>query len=156
MRIDCYSYLQGGFMGDIALPDINYDGDPIVAHTLLIPLEERHDNGGGNKSLSDGDDAGQWQSDSATDKPVTSIKFNASFQQELEILKQEVYHEGLQVEEEGLTHIIRKKTKLPSTRIDFKDSKTERSSNDPALVSLYTSMYIHSFSHVYLYSYYLL
>nr|XP_014088119.1 dorsal-ventral patterning protein tolloid isoform X1 [Bactrocera oleae] len=131
--IDMDPCKAGGFMGDIALPDINYDGDPIVAHTLLIPLEERHDNGGGNKSLSDGDDAGQWQSDSATDKPVTSIKFNASFQQELEILKQEVYHEGLQVEEEGLTHIIRKKTKLPSTRIDFKDSKTERSSNDPAL-----------------------
>ncbi|XP_039956467.1 dorsal-ventral patterning protein tolloid [Bactrocera tryoni] len=137
--IDMDPCKAGGFMGDIALPDINYDGDPIVAHTLVIPLEKRH-NGGGNESSAkqdkyEDDDvhAGQWQSDSAANKPITSIKFNASFQQELEILKQEVYHEGLQVEEEGLTHIIRKKTKLPSTRFDFKDSKNERSSNDPAL-----------------------
>lgn len=40
-------------------------------------------------------------------------RLNKTFQQELEQLKQEVYHEGLQVEEEGLTDIIRKKTKLP-------------------------------------------
>lgn len=58
-------------MGDIALPNINYDH--------------------------------QWQQQ----------KLNKTFQQELEQLKQEVYHEGLQVEEEGLTDIIRKKTKLP-------------------------------------------
>ncbi|KXJ70126.1 hypothetical protein RP20_CCG024722 [Aedes albopictus] len=38
-------------------------------------------------------------------------RLNKTFQQELEKLKQEVYHEGLQVEEEGLTDIIRKKTK---------------------------------------------
>lgn len=38
-------------------------------------------------------------------------KFNRSFQEELELLKKEVYNEGLQVEEEGLTEIIRKKTK---------------------------------------------
>lgn len=58
-------------MGDIALPNINYDT--------------------------------QWQTQ----------KLNKSFQQELERMKQEVYHEGLQVEEEGLTDIVRKKTKLP-------------------------------------------
>lgn len=34
---------------------------------------------------------------------------------DLELLKQQVYNEGLQVEEEGLTDIIRKKTKLPNT-----------------------------------------
>ncbi|XP_055588097.1 tolloid-like protein 1 isoform X2 [Uranotaenia lowii] len=38
-------------------------------------------------------------------------RLNKTFQQELEKLKQEVYHEGLQVEEEGLTDIVRKKTK---------------------------------------------
>lgn len=59
-------------MGDIALPNIDYDT--------------------------------QWQSQ----------KLNKSFQQELERMKQEVYHEGLQVEEEGLTDIVRKKTKLPN------------------------------------------
>lgn len=58
-------------MGDIALPNINYEQE--------------------------------WQKQ----------RLNKTFQQELEILKQEVYHEGLQVEEEGLTDIIRKKTKLP-------------------------------------------
>lgn len=63
--------MAGDFMGDIALPNINYDH--------------------------------QWQQQ----------KLNKTFQQELEQLKQEVYHEGLQVEEEGLTDIIRKKTKLP-------------------------------------------
>lgn len=59
-------------MGDIALPNIDYDT--------------------------------QWQTQ----------KLNKSFQQELERMKQEVYHEGLQVEEEGLTDIVRKKTKLPA------------------------------------------
>lgn len=58
-------------MGDIALPNMNYENE--------------------------------WQQQ----------KLNKTFQQELEQLKQEVYHEGLQVEEEGLTDIIRKKTKLP-------------------------------------------
>lgn len=60
-----------GFMGDIAVSNINYESE--------------------------------WQSQ----------KLNKTFQQELERMKQEVYHEGLQVEEEGLTDIIRKKTKLP-------------------------------------------
>lgn len=51
----------GSFMGDIALPNINYETE--------------------------------WQSQ----------KLNKTYQQELEQLKREVYHEGLQVEEEGLT-----------------------------------------------------
>lgn len=73
-------------MGDIALPNVNYETG--------------------------------WQTE----------KLNKSFQQELERMKQEVYHEGLQVEEEGLTDIIRKKTKLPSTISD------ERNGNDAAVV----------------------
>lgn len=96
-------------MGDIALPDINY-GDPIVAHTP------------------------EWQPQAdapATMAHDTTAKFNKTFQQELEILKQEVYHEGLQVEEEGLTDIIRKKTKLPSIN---NENLNERSRNDPILV----------------------
>lgn len=71
-------------MGDIALPNINYENE--------------------------------WQKQNS----------NKTFQQELEQLKQEVYHEGLQVEEEGLTDIIRKKTKLP----DSDTSHIERSKND--------------------------
>lgn len=71
-------------MGDIALPNINYDNE--------------------------------WQQQ----------RMNKTFQQELEQLKQEVYHEGLQVEEEGLTDIIRKKTKLP----DPEASIIEHSKND--------------------------
>lgn len=41
------------------------------------------------------------------------FQINKTMQQELERLKQEVYNEGLQVEEEGLTEIVRKKTKHP-------------------------------------------
>lgn len=92
-------------MGDIALPNINYES--------------------------------QWQTQ----------KLNKSFQQELEKMKQEVYHEGLQVEEEGLTDIIRKKTKLPnsetsqaatsltaSTATAAAANLNERNKNDPALL----------------------
>lgn len=75
-------------MGDIALPNINYENE--------------------------------WQRQ----------RSNKTFQQELEQLKQEVYHEGLQVEEEGLTDIIRKKTKLP----DSDASTQEHSKNDAVLV----------------------
>lgn len=82
-------------MGDIALPNINYETG--------------------------------WQTE----------KLNKSFQEELERMKQEVYHEGLQVEEEGLTDIIRKKTKLPNTITD----SNERNKNDAVVVSL-----IYSFS----------
>lgn len=75
-------------MGDIALPNTNYETG--------------------------------WQTE----------KLNKSFQQELERMKQEVYHEGLQVEEEGLTDIIRKKTKLPNTISDL----NERNRNDAAVI----------------------
>lgn len=75
-------------MGDIALPNINYETE--------------------------------WQSQ----------KLNKTFQQELLKLKQEVYHEGLQVEEEGLTDIIRKKTK--QTPINS-DENLSKNLNDPIL-----------------------
>lgn len=74
-------------MGDIALPNINYEQE--------------------------------WQQQ----------RLNKTFQQELEILKQEVYHEGLQVEEEGLTDIIRKKTKLPPD-LSPTSNNNEPSKND--------------------------
>lgn len=77
-------------MGDIALAD----GDPIVAHTPI-------------------DDEPEAQQDQQAPAESVPTKYNATFQLDLEKLKQEVYHEGLQVEEEGLTDIIRKKTKLP-------------------------------------------
>jgi tolkin len=87
-------------MGDIALPNINYENE--------------------------------WQQ-----------KLNKSFQQELERLKQEVYHEGLQVEEEGLTDIVRKKTKQPNVILEPTTIVTASSSpnvsknlNDPVVVSL--------------------
>lgn len=67
--IDMDPCKSSGFMGDIALPNVDYETE--------------------------------WQKQ----------RLNKTFQQELEKLKQEVYHEGLQVEEEGLTDIIRKKTK---------------------------------------------
>lgn len=75
-------------MGDIALPNINYEA--------------------------------QWQSQ----------KLNKSFQQEIEKIKQEVYNEGLQVEEEGLTDIIRKKTKQPSISTDNSNSKKENNNQN--------------------------
>ncbi|KRG00001.1 uncharacterized protein Dwil_GK27666 [Drosophila willistoni] len=63
--------------------------------------------------------------------PIIATKFNATFQLELEKLKQEVYHEGLQVEEEGLTDIIRKKTKLPSIhQVNYTLAMTKASLND--------------------------
>uniref|UniRef100_A0A1I8PPZ3 Metalloendopeptidase n=1 Tax=Stomoxys calcitrans TaxID=35570 RepID=A0A1I8PPZ3_STOCA len=88
----------GGFMGDIALPDVQYDDDyPLVAYTQM------------------------WEELPQSDAPLNDapMKFNDTFQKEMEILKQEVYNEGLQVEEEGLTDIIRRKTKLPSSKSDF-------------------------------------
>lgn len=86
-----YVVFSGEFMGDIALPNINYEH--------------------------------QWQQQ----------KLNKTFQQELEQLKQEVYHEGLQVEEEGLTDIIRKKTKLPPDTNPIA-SNSEPSKNDAILM----------------------
>lgn len=46
-------------------------------------------------------------------KPPPSNKINKSLQEEVERLKKEVLLEGLQVEEEGLTDILRKRTKQP-------------------------------------------
>lgn len=82
-------------MGDIALPNINYEH--------------------------------QWQQQKF---------YNKTFQQELEQLKQEVYNEGLQVEEEGLTDIIRKKTKLPpdTNPVSYNNAPSK---NDAILVVSY-------------------
>ncbi|EDW66543.1 protein tolkin isoform X1 [Drosophila virilis] len=102
--IDMDPCKAGGFMGDIALPD--GDEGPVVAHT---PIDDE-----------------EPEEEKLTPKTATNhmladapepAKYNATFQLDLEKLKQEVYNEGLQVEEEGLTDIIRKKTKLPSVGI---------------------------------------
>ena len=72
------SFFKGTFLGDIALPDVNYQSD--------------------------------W-----------SINTNKSaHQEELEKLKKEVYIDGLQVEEEGLTDVLRKKIKQPLQEDSFK------------------------------------
>lgn len=55
-------------------------------------------------------------------KPKT--KEDLALQEEIEKYKQELL-EGLQIEEEGLTDIVRKKTKLPPTQL------TSKSYNDP-------------------------
>lgn len=60
-------------------------------------------------------------------------QFNKTFQQELEKLKQEVFQEGLQVEEEGLTDILRKKTKY--SQPEPTTSEPSKKLNDPVVVS---------------------
>ncbi|XP_052870734.1 tolloid-like protein 2, partial [Anopheles cruzii] len=67
--IDMDPCKSSGFMGDIAMPNVNYETE--------------------------------WQRQ----------RLNKSFEQDIVKLKQEVYLEGLQVEEEGMTDMIRKKTK---------------------------------------------
>jgi hypothetical protein len=58
-----------------------------------------------------------------------SGKLNKTLQQEVEQLKQEVLLEGLQVEEEGLTDVLRKRTKQP---IPESEQKARTNSyNDP-------------------------
>ncbi|CAD7084767.1 unnamed protein product [Hermetia illucens] len=89
--IDMDPCKAGGFMGDIALPNVNYEADK--------------------------------------EKQIPSLP-NINFQQDLERLKQEVYNEGLQVEEEGMTDIIRKKTKLPNSN---SENLNHRNRNDPTL-----------------------
>ncbi|KAM8704027.1 hypothetical protein ACLKA7_008617 [Drosophila subpalustris] len=105
--IDMDPCKAGGFMGDIALPD----GEmfPIVAHTPIDDDDVDEEPEQLPQKLDD--------EPMPADAPVSEMKYNATFQLDLEKLKQEVYNEGLQVEEEGLTDIIRKKTKLPSTDI---------------------------------------
>ncbi|XP_055621202.1 tolloid-like protein 1 [Toxorhynchites rutilus septentrionalis] len=92
--IDMDPCKSSGFLGDIALPNLNYETE--------------------------------WQKQ----------RLNKSFQQELEKLKQEVYHEGLQVEEEGLTDIVRKKTKQVTPELATRASITNnrnRNLNDPSV-----------------------
>lgn len=55
--------------------------------------------------------------------PPSSSKINKSLQEEVERLKKEVLLEGLQVEEEGLPDILRKRTKQPSTLLQEKPKK---------------------------------
>ncbi|XP_064556108.1 protein tolkin isoform X1 [Drosophila montana] len=102
--IDMDPCKAGGFMGDIALPD--GDEGPVVAHTPIDDEEPEEE---------------ELLPKTATNHMLADApepaKYNATFQLDLEKLKQEVYNEGLQVEEEGLTDIIRKKTKLPSVGI---------------------------------------
>ncbi|VVC98444.1 unnamed protein product [Leptidea sinapis] len=66
--------------------------------------------------------AGNFQGDIAipdndfykhSNSPPSTSKINKSFQEEVERLKKEVLLEGLQVEEEGLPDILRKRTKQP-------------------------------------------
>ncbi len=80
-------------MGDIALPNVNYETE--------------------------------WQD-----------QYNKTMQQELERLKQEVYNEGLQVEEEGLTEIVRKKTKqaVDEHRIQPKQKPIDKKLNEAIMV----------------------
>lgn len=82
------SPLTGKFLGDIALPNIDYETE--------------------------------WQKQ----------RLNKTLQQELEKLKQEVYHEGLQVEEEGLTDIIRKKTKQLTPDLPAGEKQPSKSLNE--------------------------
>lgn len=60
----------------------------------------------------------------------TEWQLNKTMKQELEKLKQEVYHEGLQVEEEGLTDILRKKTKQPAV---VENNEPSAKNNDKSL-----------------------
>jgi hypothetical protein len=84
-------------MGDIALPDVNYQSE--------------------------------W-----------SLKTNKSAQQEeLEKLKKEVYLDGLQVEEEGLTDILRKKIKQAPLHDDsLKDN--DKLLNEAMIVRLFIEL----------------
>lgn len=80
-------FFTGGFLGDIALPDVKYETE------------------------------------------LNAKKINETLQRELERLKQEVFHEGLQVEEEGLPELFRKRAKQPGS------VGPSRKINDPALTS---------------------
>lgn len=84
----------------------------------------------------------------AYDNEWQQQRLNKTFQQELEQLKQEVYHEGLQVEEEGLTDIIRKKTKLPPE--SNPNHHEEPSKNDAVpIVSLSKINFFHQTSKIF-------
>jgi hypothetical protein len=88
-----YTIFAGSFMGDIALPDVNYESE--------------------------------W-----------SLKNNKSAQQEeIEKLKKEVYLDGLQVEEEGLTDILRKKIKQAPNHDDSLKNNNDKLLNEAMIVS---------------------
>lgn len=107
-NLSCFiCVFSGGFMGDIALPE--GESFPVVARTPVDDEEKERQEV--EQLMADAPASGAAAADAVRGP---RIKFNATFQLDLEKLKQEVYHEGLQVEEEGLTDIIRKKTKLPS------------------------------------------
>lgn len=109
-------------MGDIALPDIDSENN-------YNKIDENDDDEDDDDEDDDNSSAPivaftrLWQDEPQADAPMsaaeTPAKYNETFQKEMEILKQEVYHEGLQVEEEGLTDIIRRKTKLPSIKAEL-------------------------------------
>jgi tolkin protein len=65
------------------------------------------------------------------------LKRSKSTQQELEKLKKEVYLEGLQVEEEGLTDVLRKKIKQAITIEDKESKRTDDKILNEALVRSY-------------------
>jgi hypothetical protein len=91
--IKCNIIFAGSFMGDIALPDVNYESE--------------------------------W-----------SLKNNKSAQQEeIEKLKKEVYLDGLQVEEEGLTDILRKKIKQAPNHDDSLKNNNDKLLNEAMIVS---------------------
>lgn len=90
---------SGSFMGDIAMPNTNYETE-------------------------------------------YEIKRNISTQQELEKLKKEVYLEGLQVEEEGLTDVLRKKIKQ-AISVEDQDSKRQKDKLlNEAIVSVVFAKYV--------------
>lgn len=70
------------------------------------------------------------------------IKINKSLQEEVERLKKEVLLEGLQVEEEGMPDILRKRTKQPLALSQDKPKKY----NDAVLLTKVTLKRIHYFS----------
>lgn len=63
--------------------------------------------------------------------PPHLSKINKSLQEEVERLKKEVLLEGLQVEEEGLPDIMRKRTKQPASLSQEKPKKY----NDASLMT---------------------
>lgn len=67
------------------------------------------------------------------------FKRNTTTQQELEKLKKEVYLEGLQVEEEGLTDVLRKKIKQAINVEENSQNKNDKLLNE-AMVSAIVMM----------------
>lgn len=87
------SHFKGSFMGDIAMPDVNYQSE--------------------------------WSSKNNS---------KSAQQEELEKLKKEVYLDGLQVEEEGLTDILRKKIKQAPLQDDSLNNNNDKLLNEAMIV----------------------